>query len=103
MPTSTNLENIRTTICTTFTHTFRRCARNLTMRFSIGIGLVVALGAIVIGQGVDPAMLLKPPADSWPTYHGDYSGRRHSRLTQITPANVTQLSQAWKFDTGQNQ
>ena len=39
-------------------------------------------------QGLDPATLLKPPADSWPTYHGDYSGQRHSRLTQITPDNV---------------
>ena len=26
--------------------------------------------------------------DSWPTYHGDYSGQRHSPLTQITPDNV---------------
>ena len=25
-------------------------------------------------------MLLHPPADSWPGYHGDYSGRRHSAL-----------------------
>ena len=46
-------------------------------------------------QGLDPAMLLKPPVDSWPTYHGDYSGQRHSRLTQITPANVHQLTLAW--------
>ena len=28
--------------------------------------------------GVDPATLLKPPADSWLTYHGDYTGRRNS-------------------------
>jgi len=42
-------------------------------------------------------MLLSPPADSWPTYHGDYSGRHHSSLTQITPANVGTLTQAWKF------
>ena len=25
----------------------------------------------------------------WLTYSGDYTGRRHSPLTQITPANVT--------------
>ena len=51
-------------------------------------------------QGLDPATLLKPPADSWPTYHGDYSGQRHSRLTQITPDNVHQLTLAWAFQTG---
>ena len=53
-------------------------------------------------RGLDPAMLLKPPADSWPTYHGDYTGRRHSRLTQITPDNVHQLTVAWTFQTGSN-
>jgi alcohol dehydrogenase (cytochrome c) len=46
-------------------------------------------------------MLLKPPADSWPSYHGDYSGRRHSRLTQITPRNVDELSLSWAFQTDQ--
>jgi len=73
------------------------------MRFWIGVGIAVAFGAMLMAQGVDPAMLLKPPADSWPTYHGDYSGQRHSRLTQITPANVNQLSQVWRFQTGQMQ
>ncbi len=63
----------------------------------------VALVANVIAQGLDPSWLLKPPADSWPTYHGDYSGRRHSRLTQVTPANVHQLTLAWAFQTGQTQ
>ena len=52
-------------------------------------------------QGVDASMLRNPPADSWPTYHGDYSGRRHSRLTQITRANVGELGLAWAFQTGQ--
>jgi len=52
-------------------------------------------------QGVDAQMLLHPPVDSWPTYHGDYSGRRHSALTQITPQNVNTLSLAWAFQTGQ--
>jgi hypothetical protein len=30
-------------------------------------------------------------------------GQRHSRLTQITPANVHQLTLAWAFQTGQTQ
>ena len=63
-------------------------------------GLMPAL--IARGQGVDNAMLLNPPADSWPGYHGDYSGRRHSSLKQITPRNVGQLSLAWAFQSGQN-
>ena len=64
--------------------------------------MVLALaGARVDAQNVDNKMLLHPPADSWPGYHGDYSGRRHSPLTQITPANVNGLSLAWAFQTGQ--
>lgn len=46
-------------------------------------------------------MLLHPPANSWPSYHGDYSGRRHSALKQITPQNVRNLSLAWAFQTNQ--
>jgi acido-empty-quinoprotein group A len=51
--------------------------------------------ALVWGQGLDPAALLKQPANMWPTYNGDYSGRRFSELTQITPSNVHTLSLAW--------
>ena len=42
---------------------------------------------------------LKDPT-KWLTYSGDYSGHRHSPLTQITPANVNQLSAQWTFQTG---
>ena len=65
--------------------------------------LAVASCAAAIAQGLDPAALLKPSPDSWPTYHGDYSGQRHSTLTQIAPANVGQLTLAWAFQTGQPQ
>src|ERR1700684_2366280 len=65
------------------------------------IPILFAAGAF--GQGVDPGILLNPPVDSWPTYHGDYSGQRHSRLTQVTPDNVKQLTLAWAFQTGQAQ
>jgi alcohol dehydrogenase (cytochrome c) len=65
--------------------------------------ICLALGATVAAQGVDPALLLKPPVDSWPTYHGDYSGQRHTKLSAITPANVHQLTLAWAFQTGQTQ
>ncbi len=55
----------------------------------------------LVAQNVDAAMLLHPPADSWPGYHGDYSGRRHSPLTQVTPQNVADLGLAWAYQTNQ--
>src|SRR4051812_23442214 len=83
---------------TTCTMCWRTCRR-----FASGLAIVVAGCALLTAQGLDPAALLKPPADSWPTYHGDYSGQRHSRLTQITPDNVGRLTLAWSFQTGQTQ
>jgi alcohol dehydrogenase (cytochrome c) len=58
--------------------------------------------AALLAQGVIPETLLHPPADTWPGYHGDYSGRRHSALRQITPENVKELGLAWAFQTGQS-
>ena len=49
----------------------------------------------VQGQGLDPVLLTKPATDSWPTYSGDYSGRRFSSLTQINQTNVKNLGLAW--------
>src|ERR1700759_2534396 len=64
--------------------------------------LIIRSSIALLAQGVDPKDLLHPPVDSWLTYHGDYSGRRHANLTEITPENVAQLKQAWRFQTGQN-
>jgi alcohol dehydrogenase (cytochrome c) len=50
---------------------------------------------------LDPAAILNPAKDSWPTYHGDYSGRHHSALREITPDNVHQLALQWTFSAGQ--
>ena len=49
------------------------------------LGVVAILGWSMIArtEGVDPSQLLKPLSDSWPTYSGDYSGKRYSALTQI--------------------
>ena len=47
----------------------------------------------------DIAAGLKDPS-KWLTYSGTYDGQRHSPLTQITPANVHQLSAQWTFQTG---
>ncbi len=53
------------------------------------------LAAAAAAQTLDPAKLLKAPTDSWPSFNGDYSGRRFSPLTRITADNVTSLSLAW--------
>lgn len=53
------------------------------------------LPAILLAQGLDPAALSKQPSNSWPTYNGDYSGRRFSPLAQINSSNIHNLSLAW--------
>src|ERR1044071_5476121 len=47
------------------------------------------------GKGVDPKELLKPLADSWPTFSGDYTGRRYSALTDVNRLTVKNLTLAW--------
>jgi alcohol dehydrogenase (cytochrome c) len=69
--------------------------------FAASALFAIAFAGPALGQSVDAQMLLHPPADSWPSYHGDYSGRRHSALTQITPENVKNLTLAWAFQTEQ--
>jgi len=49
------------------------------------------------GQTLAPETLEKPGADTWPTYNGDYSGRRYSALNQINASNVSSLSTAWIY------
>jgi alcohol dehydrogenase (cytochrome c) len=50
---------------------------------------------IAQGRGLDPAKLLKPLADEWPTYSGDYTAKRYSLLTQINRLTVKHLTLAW--------
>jgi alcohol dehydrogenase (cytochrome c) len=45
--------------------------------------------------GLDPNDLLKPLAESWPTYCGDYTCKRFSALTTLNQANVRHLSLAF--------
>lgn len=73
-----------------------RSARAL---LSLGIGM----GLVASAQNVGPKDLLQPPADSWLTFHGNYSGQRHTNLSEITLENVGKLRQVWHFQTGQNQ
>lgn len=57
--------------------------------------LVMPLFVRAQGNGVNPADLLKPLKYSWPTYNGDYSGKRYSALAQVNRANVQHLTLAW--------
>ncbi|MGH9654783.1 MAG: acido-empty-quinoprotein group A [Bryobacteraceae bacterium] len=59
--------------------------------------LLFAAGICAVAQGLNPAALLKPPTNTWPTYNGDYSGRRYSTLKQINSGNVGSLALAWAF------
>ena len=52
------------------------------------------LASTLAAQPLDPAKLLQPPTDAWPTYNGDYTGRRYSPLTQINQSNVNTLNLA---------
>jgi alcohol dehydrogenase (cytochrome c) len=65
-------------------------------KYLLTIGFVV-LPVMLAGQGkgLDPAQILKPLADSWPTHSGDYSGRRYSALKQIDRTTVKNLTLAW--------
>jgi alcohol dehydrogenase (cytochrome c) len=59
---------------------------------------------LALGASLAPIATAQNVTNDWllPGFQGDYSGRRHSPLTQITPANVGDLGLAWAFQTGQN-
>ncbi len=61
--------------------------------------LLALLPALLTAQGLDlkSLTLFRQPADAWPTYNGDYSGRRFSSLTQINAGNVNSLTLAWMY------
>ncbi len=72
------------------------------VKHSRGILMLIVLAAglwpsFSKAQGLDPAALLKPATDTWPTYNGDYSGKRYSTLDQINAGNINSLTLAWAF------
>jgi alcohol dehydrogenase (cytochrome c) len=89
----------------------------LFLRFSFASGVAVLLGATLIAQGGQAADTRLPPVPHpslpvvtsqdlldgfkhparWLMYSGDYTGRRHSPLKQITPDNVHRLTAQWMF------
>src|ERR1700685_109128 len=56
---------------------------------------LLSTAASLCAQALTPSDLLQPRADTWPTFNGDYSGRRFSTLKQIDEANVHNLALAW--------
>jgi alcohol dehydrogenase (cytochrome c) len=75
----------------------------LTLALAAGVFLSHMAGSrALVAQDLESDQLQNPSPDSWPLYHGDYSGRRHSALTQITPQNVGNLGLAWAFQTSQS-
>jgi acido-empty-quinoprotein group A len=69
-----------------------------TIRTAIAfVALALASTALRAQGDLDPKKLLQQPTDNWPTYNGDYSGRRYSPLNKINTSNVSSLSQVWKF------
>ena len=63
--------------------------------------ILVLSAPFASAQGLDPAALLKPATNTWPTYNGDYSGRRFSTLDQINATNIHSLTLAWIYSAHQ--
>lgn len=62
---------------------------------------LAALALTLCGCGPAPKAPLAPAADAgWGFYGGDAGGQRFSPATQITPANVKGLTQAWAWSSG---
>ncbi len=55
----------------------------------------IALASPAADEGLNPQNLLKPLSKEWPTFNGDYSGKRFSSLSQINQSNVQKLTLAW--------
>ncbi|MEO7652549.1 MAG: PQQ-binding-like beta-propeller repeat protein [Bryobacteraceae bacterium] len=52
---------------------------------------------LCLGAQVRPEDIVKGPGDNWLTYAGDYQGKRHSALTQITVDNAPSIVPKWVF------
>jgi alcohol dehydrogenase (cytochrome c) len=73
----------------------RACAAGLLALIPVWLAAQSGSKAQGHGEGLDPADILRPLSESWPTYSGDYSAKRYSALTQINQSNVKNLALAW--------
>jgi alcohol dehydrogenase (cytochrome c) len=104
LPKASSLETVST-------HGVERRSRNL--RGGIGFAVLAVICSCLAAFGEDgpPAfktkidvrsedLLVRPPAENWASYNGDYSGRRYSALSLINPNNVAALQAEWVFHAG---
>ena len=72
------------------------------VRFATTSIILAALNALPLqAQHGETASEFGPsPIQSWPTYNGDFSGRRFSELSQINADTVKQLELQWSYEIG---
>src|SRR5258708_22787478 len=68
--------------------------RNFRLSLALPLVAIAASGAHAQVRYED---ILQGPADNWLTYAGDYQGRRHSALKQITVENAASLAPKWAY------
>ena len=79
-----------------------RTRARLLSRVLFGGTILIAIWSfskpMAVGIDVTPEQLkAQPPGENWLSYNGDFSGRRYSGLSQITPENVSRLRAQWVF------
>ena len=58
---------------------------------------LVFLPLVAWGQNLDPRLMPMRLSETWPTFNGDYSGKRFNALIQINRATVKNLRLAWTY------
>ena len=67
------------------------------MRMMTGCAAVLVALPLLGCGGAPSAQTMAPEGGDWPMYRGDLAGTGHSPLAQITPANASDLAQAWSY------
>lgn len=71
---------------------------SLMKKLVLAVTLVAPIALLAQSGGVTNEQLeQKGIRKNWLSYNGDYTGRRFSSLTQITPQNVSQMRAQWVF------
>src|ERR1700722_201671 len=85
------------------TELWERCSLPWTMRDADRMKLcrmwVLVVCACGFAANLSAQRITGTIKDDWPTYNGDYTGRRFSSLTQITSKNAAHLQAQWVFHT----
>ena len=66
-------------------------------RWLVNFSAVLMLGATIGAQSPSSQQFANPGTDTWPTYNGDYSGKRFSTNKQINRDNAGALTMVWAF------